>query len=154
MKKRIAQSPASTVKISAAGTLWSTKRARRRNARVAAEVVADTAAVVVVAVGTVAGVVVVAAVIVGIAAIVGIAGSALFFPFLTRFLCFGASALAPGAQVFLQKLPQGPGVPGCKFRVRKYLNFVFHSLSKIYWPSSRLACTIPPNRRNGALLQR
>ena len=99
---------------------------------------ADTVAVVVVAVGIVAGVVVVAAVIVGIAAIVGIAGSVLFFRFLTRFLCFGASALAPGAQAILQKIQQGAGVPGCKFRARKISQFCFSQ------PPENLLAIIPP----------
>jgi hypothetical protein len=80
MKKRIVRLPASTVRILVAGTLLSTKRARRRNVREVAQAGADTAVgVAVIAVGVaVVGVVVIA----GTAEIAATAGNARFpFPY-------------------------------------------------------------------------
>jgi hypothetical protein len=56
MKKRIARSPTSTVRISVAGTWWSTKRVRKLSDRVAA-VGAEAMAVVVVVAEAVAAIV-------------------------------------------------------------------------------------------------
>src|ERR1700752_4672750 len=112
MKRQIARSPVSTVKTLAAGTLLSTKRAPRRNARVAAEVVAAAMAADAAVIAADAAVAVVE-IEAAIAEIAATAGSALLSSlFVPAFGASGPSRARPKVKYHQPKTRQVVGVPG------------------------------------------